>query len=80
MAKLNINDFELGDKVVHASSSSTIMIVTEIDTDRSQITCRWVNLNKETQSDKFIPQELIKYESLSRGIYNGPNNRDKHHY
>lgn len=80
MAKLKINDFELGDKVVHASSSRVTMIVTEIDLDRNEISCRWMNEKKETQSEKFIPQELVKFDSINFGIYVGPNNRDKYRY
>lgn len=71
MAKLNANNFELGDKVNHVSNSSIIMAVIEIHADRNEIICRWVDVKGNTQTQSFIPQELAKQNGFNPGIYLG---------
>ena len=69
MAKLNANDFELGDKVNHVSNSTIKMAVIEIHTDRNEIICRWVDAKGNTQIQSFISQELEKEKPFSTGMY-----------
>ncbi len=71
MGKLNINDFELGDKVNHVSNTTLLMAVIEIHTDRNEIICRWVDSKGNSQTQGFIPQELAKERPFDSGIYLG---------
>lgn len=69
MTKLSIADFELGDKVNHSSNTSLIMVVIQIHTDRNEIICRWVDSKGVTQTQTFIPQELVKEKPYDPGIF-----------
>ena len=71
MSTLNINDFELGGKVHHSTNTSITMSVIEINKDRTEITCRWIDKKGNSQKENFIPQELIKELPSDTGIFLG---------
>jgi hypothetical protein len=71
MEKLNINDFELGDKVNHISNKILLMAVIEIHADQNEIICRWVDSKGNSQTQGFIPQELAKEKPFDTRIYLG---------
>ncbi len=71
MGKLNINDFELGDKVNHVSNSTLLMVVIQIHTDNNEIICRWVDSKSNSQTQGFIPQELAKEKPYEPDIFLG---------
>jgi hypothetical protein len=69
MEKLNINDFELGDKVNHSSNTRQLMVVIQIHPDPNEIICRWIDSKGISQTQAFIPQELIKEKPYNPGMY-----------
>ena len=71
MAKLNINDFELGDKVNHVSNSNILMAVVQIHKEQNQIICRWMDSKGNVQDKPFIPEELEKEKPLSTRLHFG---------
>lgn len=72
MSKLKITDFETGDKVVHISNYSLVMVVIQVDTTRNEIKCRWVDKKSNAQTESFLPEELSKYKpSPTGGLYLG---------
>jgi len=55
-----INDFHLGECVYHASNNKYKMIITEIDIEADEISCRWIDKNGQPKSEEFSPVELVK--------------------
>lgn len=69
MGKLTINDFNIGDNIVHKSNRKLNMVVIQIHTEINEITCRWVDTKGQTQKNNFLPEELDKTDTFSSPIY-----------
>jgi uncharacterized protein YodC (DUF2158 family) len=68
MKNYTINDFKIGEKVYHLSTSgypTFFMIVIEIHKETNEITCRWQDATGEVKKQDFIPEELGKTSDLT---------------
>jgi hypothetical protein len=60
-----IQDFKIGDKVVHKTNLDEIMLITHIGPGNllEPINCKWISNNGNLHKEQFAPFELIRYRT-----------------
>lgn len=60
MGKYTINDFKIGDDVYHVSNQKLIMSVIDVNKNKCEVTCSFVDSNGLYQTRNHLPSELGK--------------------
>lgn len=60
MAKLTLNDLEVGDVVYHVTNLTQRMAVSGLDEEVEDVHCRWIDSKGKESTGMFKAQELTK--------------------
>lgn len=55
-----INDFQIGDKVIHKSNDDCLMVVFDLDIENNNIFCEWIDKLGHSQAQSFDFRVLEK--------------------